>query len=112
MKKHIKLSESDLHRIVRESVRKIVNEENDSYYGGGLPDSYYKYDGDESPNDYDDFEGTPAWNAIDSILTQNGFNSDLDYNQVQALRQLAKPLQKLDKCMEDATREVIRVSDG
>lgn len=105
------IKKSELKRIIAESVKRALKESNDLYYGGGLPDGSYKYDGDEIPNDYDDFEGTPAWNAIEAVLSQNNIN-DLDFKEIQTLRQLAKPLQKLDRCMGDVTREVIRDVDG
>jgi len=50
-KKLIRLTESDLHRIVKESVDRVLREDSrdiddDNYFGGGLPDRYF--------NDYDD----------------------------------------------------------
>ena len=53
MKKLIRLIEGDLHRIVKNSVNRVLKEQSrdiddDSYYGGGLPDSYF--DDDEAPN--------------------------------------------------------------
>lgn len=43
MKQVIRLTESDLHRMIKESVRQVLKEtsiDNDSYFGGGLPDKY------------------------------------------------------------------------
>ena len=59
MKKTIRLSESDLHRVIKESVHHILKEyedrpeeigkmEDDNYYGGGLPDENFT---DERPSD-------------------------------------------------------------
>lgn len=49
MKKQvIKLTENDLHEIIKESVNSILKEyrdiDDDSYYGGGLPDNYFNED--------------------------------------------------------------------
>lgn len=46
MKKQIiKLTENDLHNIIKESVNSILKEyrdiDDDNYYGGGLPDNYF-----------------------------------------------------------------------
>lgn len=44
MKQVIRLTESDLHRMIKESVRQVLKEtsiDNDSYFGGGLPDKYF-----------------------------------------------------------------------
>ena len=104
MKKRVKLTESTLHRIIKESVKRVLREgeDNDNYYGGGLPDRYFDYD--DKPNDYEDFEGQPAWNTIDTVLTQNGVG-DLDINPREALSQITKSLQKLDACMSTAVRD-------
>ena len=59
MKQTIRLTESDLHRVVKESVEKILKEsydiDDDRHYGGGLPDSYFQ---DDPLYEYeeDDFE--------------------------------------------------------
>ena len=56
MKRTIRLTESDLHRIIEESVKQAINEhyedrpeeigklEDDNYYGGGLPDAHFNED--------------------------------------------------------------------
>ena len=49
MKKQvIKLTEEDLHEIIKESVNIILKEyrdiDDDNYYGGGLPDNYFDED--------------------------------------------------------------------
>lgn len=53
MKKNtIKLTESQLKKVIAESVKKVLkewDEDSDSYYGGGLPDKYFD---DEAPQDY------------------------------------------------------------
>lgn len=42
MKKTIRMNESELHRLISESVKRVLREskdiDDDSYYGGGLPD--------------------------------------------------------------------------
>lgn len=43
-KNRIRLTESQLHRVIKESVNKVLKEEEDNYYGGGLPDSYFNDD--------------------------------------------------------------------
>ena len=30
--------------------------DDDAYFGGGLPDDYYKYEGDEKPEEHEDEE--------------------------------------------------------
>ena len=47
MKKIVTLTESDLHRIVKETVNRILKEseydiDDDRYYGGGLPTKYFQ----------------------------------------------------------------------
>ena len=54
MSKRIRLTESDLHRIINESVNRILKEnsrdiDDDNYFGGGLPDRYF--DDDAPDND-------------------------------------------------------------
>ena len=52
MKKLIRLTESDLHRIVKESVNRALKEhhdiDDDTYFGGGLPSHF---NDDEAPED-------------------------------------------------------------
>lgn len=66
MKKTLKLTESDLHNIIKESVNSILKEyrdiDNDNYYGGGLPDKYLDDDYDEYDgydDEYDEYEYEP-----------------------------------------------------
>lgn len=45
----IRLTEQDIHRIVKESVNRLLREDSrdiddDNYFGGGLPDRYFDYD--------------------------------------------------------------------
>ena len=59
MKKLIRLTEQDLHRIVKESVGMILKEagydiDDDRYYGGGLPTKYFQ--DDDFPYEENDFE--------------------------------------------------------
>lgn len=51
-KELIRLTEQDLHKIVKESVNRVLKEgsrdiDDDNYFGGGLPDSYFD---DDAPN--------------------------------------------------------------
>ena len=53
MKHRVRLTESDLHRIVKESVKRVLKEnsrdiDDDNYFGGGLPDRYFD---DDAPDD-------------------------------------------------------------
>ena len=55
MKKNVvKLNENTLRQIVAESVKKVLKEwdDEDNYYGGGLPDSYFNDEAHEEPEDY------------------------------------------------------------
>lgn len=58
-KQVIKLTENDLHNIIKKSVNSVLKEyrdiDDDNYYGGGLPDNYF--DEDEY---IDDEEATPC----------------------------------------------------
>lgn len=52
-KKLIRLTENDLHRIVKESAKRVLREnsidiDDDNYFGGGLPDRYLD---DDAPDD-------------------------------------------------------------
>ena len=52
-KKIIRLTESDLHQIVKESVNRVLREnsrdiDDDNYFGGGLPNRYFD---DDAPDD-------------------------------------------------------------
>lgn len=61
--KVIKLTESDLHGIINESVNKVLREfsiDNDRYFGGGLPDKYFD-------NDYMDDNGRISENEINEL---------------------------------------------
>lgn len=43
-KRIIRFTEGDLHRLIKESVNKVLKEtsiDNDNYFGGGLPDKYF-----------------------------------------------------------------------
>lgn len=64
MSKRIRLTESDLHRLVNESVTRILEEnsrdiDDDNYFGGGLPDRYFDDDAPDN-NDYDEHEITQS----------------------------------------------------
>lgn len=48
-KKLIRLTEQDLHKIVKESVNRVLREnsrdiDDDNYFGGGLPNKYFDED--------------------------------------------------------------------
>lgn len=64
MSKRIRLTESDLHRIINESVNKILREssrdiDDDNYFGGGLSDRHFDDDAPDN-NDYDEHEITQS----------------------------------------------------
>lgn len=52
MKRTIKLKETELKHMISETVRSVLREErdidDDNYFGGGLPDSYF--DDDDAPD--------------------------------------------------------------
>ena len=104
-KKLIKLTESDLHRIIKESVNNVLKEYDDdidNYYGGGLPDGYF--DDDDKPSIDDDFEGTAEWDKIDSKI---GYLEDLDYEDVdKLLSPIDSSLSKIYKVMNDAMHDL------
>ena len=55
MKRTIKLRESELKRMIAESVKRVMREhsrdiDDDNYFGGGLPDRYFD-DYDDVPED-------------------------------------------------------------
>ena len=59
-KQIVRLTESDLHKIVKEAVNRILKEaeydiDDDRYYGGALPTKYFQ-DDDDFPYEEDDFE--------------------------------------------------------
>lgn len=61
MKRTIRLNESQLRGLIKESIKKVLNEnerniDDDTYFGGGLPDSYYQDPAHEQPNEYDNDE--------------------------------------------------------
>jgi hypothetical protein len=60
MKKTLKLTESELRKVIKESVNNILKEyrdiDNDNYYGGGLPDKYLD---DEYNDEYDEYDYEP-----------------------------------------------------
>lgn len=65
--KLIRLTEGDLHRIIKESVNKMLKEtsiDNDSYFGGGLPDKYFD-DNDYIP--YNDRISKKEINQLETI---------------------------------------------
>ena len=114
-KRLIRLTENDIRNLVKESVKIMLKEQdidNDSYYGGGLPDSAYQDPGNESPNEMEDFEGNPAWEAIDAVMERNGIR-DIDFNEYhQMVKPIAPILQKIDNSMQEAIREVYSNGDG
>ena len=64
-KRIIRLTEGDLHRIVKESVNRMLKEteydiDDDRYYGGGLPSNYFQDDDFpyEEENDFELADGT------------------------------------------------------
>lgn len=55
----MKIKESQLRQMIKESVKKVLKEsaydiDDDTYYGGGLPDSYNQDSAHEKPNEYNE----------------------------------------------------------
>ena len=55
MRHRVRLTETSLRRIVKESVKRVLREysrdiDDDNYFGGGLPDRYFD-DDDDAPDD-------------------------------------------------------------
>ena len=88
VKKTIKLKESDLRRIIKESVNNVIKEysrdiDDDNYYGGGLPDRYF--DDDDKPSVEDYFEDTAEWDKISNYIDAHYQIEDLEYEDVKKL---------------------------
>lgn len=85
MKKTIKLTESELKHIIKKSVKKIIKEserdiDNDSYYGGGLPEPQPRASRYTSEK-----EVTEIYNKIKPYIDQLSDifnNSDMDSKEV------------------------------
>lgn len=89
VKKTIKLKETDLHKIIKESVNNVIKEhsrdiDDDNYYGGGLPDRYFD-DDDDKPSVEDYFEGTAEWDKITNYIDAHYQIEDLEYEDVKKL---------------------------
>ena len=53
----IRLTESDLHRLIKESVKKIIKEETETFNDDGYSDDEYFADLHQIPDNYDELEG-------------------------------------------------------
>lgn len=101
MKKTIRLSESDFHRVIRESVYHILKEqedrpeeigkmEDDNYYGGGLPDEYFT---DERPSD-NSISTSQIRELQDMMDALADIANNCDYNDYELLYQAADLIEK------------------
>ena len=107
MNRRINLTESDLKNIVKTTIHEILKErdiDDDNYYGGGLPDNYIEDDSIEEPNYYEDFEGTPAWNAITKSLSEYGVG-DFDFDTSDMYREICKKIGLLQNGFHEAFRD-------
>jgi hypothetical protein len=79
MKKRIKLTESDLHRIVKESVRRVLNENTKDRY-------VLVYDGEEDYNGFSTSNLNAAINAAIQDYEEGGYSTieilDLSTNRI------------------------------
>ena len=86
--KTFKLTESDLHNIIKKSVTRILKENEDSYYGGGLPSHYFD-DDDKPENDRISQEQLASLDkiseAIADIANNTSDEADLLYQAVQCI---------------------------
>ena len=77
-KQLIRLTESDLHNIIKKSVNSILKEYRDiddnNYYGGGLPDNYF--DEDEY---IDNEEATPCDGYVVEDSSLGGATASLQH---------------------------------
>lgn len=89
----IKLTENRIKEIIAESVKKILKEDsidNDTYFGGGLPDKYFD-DDDKPDNDNITELDIKELNEITDKLADIGNNRDGDTELLfQAIRCIEK----------------------
>lgn len=79
--KRIRLTEADLHRIVKETVNRVLKEDgrdidDDNYFGGGLPDRYF--DDDAPENDSISQGQISQLDNISGIITNIANNTNGD----------------------------------
>lgn len=105
MKKIFRLTESDIHSIIKECVHKILSEHNqdvDNYYGGGLPD-HYNDDDDQPESDY---------LSIDDIAKIDEYNqkiADIANNHSDDCYDLFKAIEIIDDFIEKKKQELIKL---
>ncbi len=87
-KQLIRLTESDLHNIIKESVNRILREyrdiDDDNYYGGGLPDKYLD-------DEYDNYNETQV--ECDGYVVEDGKSGEIIgifKNKENAMKQCEK----------------------
>lgn len=86
-KNKIRITENKLKQIVVESVKKVLKEtsiDNDSYFGGGLPDKYFDEDEDES------IEATPE---CDGYVVEDSYTGEV----ISIFRNLNNAIKKCDE---------------
>lgn len=115
-KQVIRIGESQLRQIVTESVKRVLREyeerpeeigkqEDDNYYGGGLPDSHYDEGHDYEP-DYEDMEGTPVWEYLCDKLEQKipNFNWEgVSKDYIYKVEDMIAPLSKISSALYEIT---------
>ena len=70
MKKRIRITESDLHRIVRESVNRILREESEEDIPMDIPERIP----DENPGEEDDLDSITDYKVLKSMAKDAGIN--------------------------------------
>ena len=92
-KKLIKLTEADLHNVIKECVSRVLNEDSDidSYYGGGLP---YMSD-DEVPEN-----GRIGENELLELDKLSTKIADIANNSSDDTDLLFKAIENIDKFVE------------
>lgn len=95
----IRLTESQLHRVIKESVKNVLKEEEDNYYGGGLPDSYFNDDDFVSPTS--DIEDSKYFDILCEIFSNINVNEDTLVNVKHTIKNYLLPI---SRCITDAIR--------
>lgn len=84
-KNKIRITENEIKQIIAESVKKVLKEtsiDNDSYFGGGLPDKYFDED--------DDIEATPE---CDGYVVEHSKTGEV----ISIFRNLNNAIKKCDE---------------
>ena len=94
MKQTIKLSESELKRMIAESVKRVLREErdidDDNYFGGGLSDEHFT---DDTPMD-DSIPESKIGELQDMLYPLYDIANNYDCNDYKLLYQAADLIEK------------------